>query len=98
MPEHEISAVAAIGRLMAMTVGGAAPAAVRRALAREARNLLGAEAALLVAVETSEGVAQVVAADPDAGSDHPRVPIRRAAPLQELIELRRPSARAGGDQ
>jgi diguanylate cyclase (GGDEF)-like protein len=98
MPEHEISAVAAIGRLMAMTVGGAAPAAVRRALAREARDLLGAEAALLVAVETSEGVAQVVAADPDATGEHPRVPIRTVPPLQELIELRRPSTRAGGDQ
>src|SRR4051794_28389083 len=98
MPQPQTNAINAVARLMAATVGGAQADAVRRALAREARELLSAEAALLVAVETSEGVAQIVAADPESAVEHPRVPIAAVPALSELIELRRPATRAGGDQ
>src|SRR3954451_8626182 len=98
MPQPQTNAINAVARLMAATVGGAQAEAVRRALAREARELLSAEAALLVAVETSEGVAQIVAADPESAVEHPRVPIAAVPALSELIELRRPATGAGGDQ
>jgi diguanylate cyclase (GGDEF)-like protein len=98
MPEPQVNAINAVSRLMAATVGGARPDAVRRALVREARELLGAEAALLVAVANGEGVAQVVAADPESGAEHPRVAIAAVPALKELIELRRAATRAGGDQ
>jgi diguanylate cyclase (GGDEF)-like protein len=98
MPEPQVHAIHAVARLLSASVGGADPVAVRRALVREARELLSAEAALLVAVETGEGIAQVMAADPDGELDHPRVPIRNLPALGELLELRRTSARAGGDQ
>jgi diguanylate cyclase (GGDEF)-like protein len=98
MPEPQVHAIHAVARLLSATVGGADPVAVRRALVREARELLSAEAALLVAVETGEGVAQVMAADPDGELGHPRVPIRNLPALGELLELRRTSTRAGGDQ
>src|SRR3954452_6690406 len=98
MPQPQTNAINAVARLMAATVGGAHADAVRRALAREARELLSAEAALLVAVATSEGVAQIVAADPESAVEHPRVPIAAVPALSELIELRRPATRAGGDQ
>src|SRR3954447_10234162 len=98
MPEPQVNAINAVARLMAATVGGARPAVVRRALAREARELLGADAALLVAVETGEGVAQIVAAGPEPDTEHPRVPIRGVPALNELLDLRRTATRAGGDQ
>jgi len=98
MPEPQVNAINAVARLMAATVGGAQPEAVRRALVREARELLEAEAALLVAVDASEGVAQIVAAEPESDAEHPRVPIRAVPALNELLELRRPATRAGGDQ
>src|SRR6478672_11256443 len=98
MPDPQVNAINAVARLMSATVAGAEPGAVRRQLAREARELLAASAALLVAVEAGEGVAQVVASDPDGAKAHPRVPIPAIPALQELIELRRTSTRAGGDQ
>jgi diguanylate cyclase (GGDEF)-like protein len=98
MPEPQVHAIHAVARLLSASVGGADPVAVRRALVREARELLSAEAALLVAVETGECIAQVMAADPDGDRDRPRVPIRNLPALGELLELRRTSARAGGDQ
>jgi diguanylate cyclase (GGDEF)-like protein len=98
MPEPQVHAIHAVARLLSASVGGADPVAVRRALVREARELLSAEAALVVAVETGEGIAQVMAADPDGDRDRPRVPIRNLPALGELLELRRTSARAGGDQ
>ena len=98
MPDPQVNAINAVARLMSATVAGAEPGAVRRQLAREARELLTASAALLVAVEAGEGVAQVVASDPDGAKAHPRVPIRAIPALQELIELKRTSTRAGGDQ
>ena len=98
MPEHQVNAINALARVMAATSGGLQADAVRRAIVREARGLLGAEAALLLAVEGGEGVAQVVAGEPESGADHPRVPIRAIPALQELLELRRSATRAGGDQ
>jgi diguanylate cyclase (GGDEF)-like protein len=97
MPEPQVNAINAVARLMSATVGGAQPDAVRRALVREARGLLDVEAALLVALEAGEGVAQVVAADPESDAEHPRVPIRDVPALRELLELRRTATRAGGD-
>jgi diguanylate cyclase (GGDEF)-like protein len=98
MSEPQVNAINAVARLMAATVGGARAEAVRRALVREARDLLAAEAALLVAVETGEGVAQVVAAEPASDAGYPRVPIRDVPALSELLDLRRTATRAGGDQ
>jgi diguanylate cyclase (GGDEF)-like protein len=98
MPEPQVHAIAAVARLMTATVGGARPEAVRRALVREARELLGAQAALLVAVESGEGIAQVLATDPESDAEHPRVPLRDVPALHELLELRRTVVRAGGDQ
>jgi diguanylate cyclase (GGDEF)-like protein len=83
---------------MAATVGGAKPEAVRRAVVREARALLGSDAALLVAIDTREAVAQTVAGDPEPVAGAPRVALEDAPALYELAELRRPSTRAGGDQ
>jgi diguanylate cyclase (GGDEF)-like protein len=98
MPDPQVNAINAVARLMSATVAGAEPGAVRRQLVREARELLAASAALLVAVESGEGVAQVIAADPVAATKHPRVQIRAVPALQELLELKRTSTRAGGDQ
>src|SRR5947207_9834548 len=98
MPDPQVHAIHAVARLMSTAAGGAERGAVRRAVVREARERLPAEAALLVAVEAGEGVAQVVASEPDSERDHPRVAIRAIPALNELLELRRTSARAGGDQ
>jgi diguanylate cyclase (GGDEF)-like protein len=97
MPEPHAQAINAVARLMSASVGGAEPGAVRRALVREARVLFAVEAALLVVLEPGEGVAQVIATEPEADTEHRRVPIRDVAALQELLELRRTSVRAGGD-
>jgi diguanylate cyclase (GGDEF)-like protein len=98
MPEPQVHAINAVARLMTATVGGAKPEAVRRALVREACELLNAEAALLVAVEASEGIVQVLATNPDSDTEHPRVPLGDVPALRELVELRRTVVRAGGDQ
>src|SRR3954452_16120186 len=97
MPEPHAQAINAVARLMSASVGGAEPGAVRRALVREARVLFAVEAALLVVLEPGEGVAQVIATEPEADTEHRRVSIRDVAALQELLELRRTSVRAGGD-
>ena len=94
----QVNAIHAVARLMSATVAGAEPGAVHRQLVREARDVLSVSAALLVALETGEGVAQVVAAEPDAETTHPRVPIRAIPALAELLDLKRTSTRAGGDQ
>src|SRR6478609_8531442 len=94
----QVNAINAVARLMSATVAGAAPGAVHRQLVREARDVLSVSAALLVALETGEGVAQVVAAEPDSEAAHPLVPIRAIPALQELLDLKRTSTRAGGDQ
>jgi diguanylate cyclase (GGDEF)-like protein len=98
MPEHQVNAINAVARVMAASAGGLQTDAVRRAIVREARDLLATDAALLLAVESGEGLAQVVASEPDSGADHPRVPVAAIPPLQELLELRRTATRAGGDQ
>jgi diguanylate cyclase (GGDEF)-like protein len=98
MSEHQVNAINAVARVMSATAGGLHADAIRRAIVREARELLAADAALLLAVEGGEGVAQVIASEPEAGGEHPRVPIRGIPALQELLELRRTATRAGGDQ
>src|SRR6478609_6585541 len=98
MPDPQVNAIHAVARLMSATVAGADPATVQRQLVREARELLSVSAALLVAVETGEGMAQVIAAEPSTREQHARVPIRGIAALQELLDLKRTSTRAGGDQ
>jgi diguanylate cyclase (GGDEF)-like protein len=83
---------------MAATVGGARPEAVRRSIVREARTLLGSDAALLVAIDPREGVAQTVAGDPEPSADAKRVALHDVPALREMLELRRTAARAGGDR
>jgi diguanylate cyclase (GGDEF)-like protein len=98
MPEHQVNAINAVARVMAAAASGMHAGAVRRALVREAKELFEADAALLVAVEGGEGIAQVLASEPESGGEHPRVAIRAIPALQELLELRRTATRAGGDQ
>jgi diguanylate cyclase (GGDEF)-like protein len=98
MPEHQVNAINAIARVMAAGAGGLQSDAVQRAVVREARELLAADAALLLAVEGGEGLAQVIASEPHCDTDHPRVPVAAIPALQELLELRRSATRAGGDQ
>src|SRR3954468_5887002 len=48
MPEHQTDAIHAVARLMSATVAGARPEVVHETLAREARDLLRVQAAVLV--------------------------------------------------
>jgi diguanylate cyclase (GGDEF)-like protein len=98
MSEPQVNAINAIARVMAAGAGGLQTDAVRRAIVREARDLLGTDTALLLAVEASEGLAQVISSEPEDGREHPRVPVAAIPALQELVELRRAATRAGGDQ
>jgi diguanylate cyclase (GGDEF)-like protein len=83
---------------MVATVSGATPEAVRRSILHEARTLLGSDAALLVAIDEREGVAQTVAGDPEPSADARRVALADVPALREMFDLRRTAARAGGDQ
>jgi diguanylate cyclase (GGDEF)-like protein len=96
--ESQTDAIHAVARLMAATAGGAPPEAVRRAVAREARALLGSGSALLLAVDGRGGSARVLAGDPQPDADLAPVPVAQLPALRELLELRRTSSRAGGDQ
>jgi diguanylate cyclase (GGDEF)-like protein len=96
--ESQTDAIHAVARLMAATAGGTPPEAVRRAVVREARALLGSGSALLLAIDGRDGSAQVVARDPESSARSAPVPVAQLPALRELLELRRTSSRAGGDQ
>jgi diguanylate cyclase (GGDEF)-like protein len=96
--ENQTDAIHAVARLMAATAGGAQPAAVRRALVREARSLLGFGSVLLLSVDGRDGSAQVIARDPESSAQSVAIPAAQLPALRELLDLRLTSSRAGGDQ
>ncbi len=93
----QAAALQAVARIVTAASRGAHPDMLRRSLVREARSIFGAQAAIVVALDSSEGIVRRLASDPaltdDDGQAQPMAPL---AAIEELVTQRRPLVQASG--
>ncbi len=97
-PAGQAVALNAVARIVTAASRGAPIQTLRRSLAREARTLLHASAAIVVGLDGVDGAARVLASDPAVGDDEDDGgrPLSSLPAIEELVIQRRSHVRANG--
>ena len=95
----QAAALQAVARIVTAASRGAHLQTLRRSLAREARALMRADAAIVVGLDGPDGAVRVLAAEPSLGDDaqdDDGRPLSEVPAIEELVVARRGFARASG--